>query len=65
MRKREKAILKWCQEHRPDLVDTMKKVIEKNDNAIILITSTAFEAGRQFQFENPKLQPNQPGQYLE
>lgn len=45
------AIRKWTKENRPDIYPHFDTYITQN--AFILLLSIGFEAGRQFQNENP------------
>lgn len=45
------AILDWCQKNRPDLHAVVEA--EKNNDGFILLMTVGFEAGRQFQIDNP------------
>lgn len=63
MSKREDSIIAWCEKHRPDVTEIMKKILESRREDLLLLESIAFEAGRQFQKENPTLEPNNPHQY--
>lgn len=62
MDKRSEAIAKWLSENRPELMKFLPDV-EKNDVALMLLT-VGFEAGRQFQKENPEFPLNSPHLYL-
>jgi hypothetical protein len=57
------AIIDWVTEHRPDLVNYFP-LVQSND-AMILLLSVGFEAGRQFQKNNPEFPLDQPTLYLQ
>jgi len=61
MNKQQAAIIKWCEEHRSDLVPTIEGLM-KHDSSIMLL-GIGFEAGRDFQTENPELHSG-PADYL-
>lgn len=70
MNKRNKAIVDWIKEHRPDCSANVSKLIkqfgdEPNNQqvqAVMLLMMFGFEAGRQFQHDtNPEL--NNPNVY--
>ncbi len=68
MNKRDKAILNWTKKNRPDLVASMMNFLDDPDGspakqAIYLIACIAFEAGRQFQSDNPALELDNPNVY--
>ena len=55
-----KEMLKWVEENRPHELNTFKQVLDNDSmasnaaiNGIILMAHVGFEAGRQFQHENP------------
>ena len=59
--KRDEAVLKWVKENRPNLIDLLEDVlapgtrlITKQVDNLYLILSIGFEAGRQFQRDNPE-----------
>lgn len=55
------AIRRWCELHRPDMIESIDQLATSNNpnlNAFILLATTAFEAGRMFQSERPV-----PGEY--
>lgn len=65
MNLRNAEILKWCQEHRPDLVALITPRNERPlDDAFQLLLAVGFEAGRQFQAANQNLELNNPNVYL-
>jgi len=45
------AIRKWVHANRPDMIEPMDGVIAQANDALILLMTTAFEAGRMFQAE--------------
>lgn len=45
------AILNWTRLNRPDMVETMEVVVAQGKDSLILLMTTAFEAGRMFQAE--------------
>jgi len=49
------AILKWCELNRPDMIPSMRLIIEEANPAYVLMMTSAFEAGRMFQttVDNP------------
>lgn len=49
MARNVEAIRTWVRLNRPDMIESMDRVIDKGDNAHILLMATAFEAGRMFQ----------------
>lgn len=55
------AIRKWVNTNRPDITSQFN-VLAQNDAAILLMT-IGFEAGRQFQVDNPKIPLNEPAYY--
>ncbi len=63
MPKNFQAIVDWVKEHRPDLLTFVPQI--QNNNVAILMLTVGFEAGRQFQDENPGFPLNQPHLYLE
>lgn len=63
MPKNFEAIVEWVKTHRPDLVQFVPQI--QNNNIAILMLTTGFEAGRQFQHDNPEFPLNQPHLYLE
>jgi hypothetical protein len=56
------AIGNWVRKNRPDLVGYLP-MAETND-AMILLLTVGFEAGRQFQHDNATMPLNQPEFYL-
>jgi hypothetical protein len=62
------AILDWVKEHRPDILDNVQTIIDKSSDvtaASCFLMTVGFEAGRQFQHENPDMEINNPGLYDE
>lgn len=55
------AIRKWVNTNRPDLLPQFNYLVSMD--AGILLMTIGFEAGRQFQVENPKLPLNEPMYY--
>lgn len=60
--KNAQAIKDWVEKNRPDMAHQIDAIIEDN-NAVLLLT-IGFEAGREFQAENPALELNRPSLYL-
>lgn len=68
LNKRDRAILSWVEENRPDILAQVIGVFELSGNsgqAFNLIMSVSFEAGRQFQVDNSVIPLNSPGYYLD
>jgi hypothetical protein len=64
MNLREAAIMKWCEKHRPDLIQHITpKGNQRADDAFALLMSIGFEAGRQFQADRPKAELDNPNIY--
>ncbi len=57
------AVLDWCEKHRPDLKPKIE-CWKDADSGVVLLLSVGFEAGRQFQHDNPDLPLDQPHLYL-
>lgn len=55
------AIRTWVEKNRPDLILHLEGVIQSD--ACILLMTMGFEAGRQFQSDNPKIPLNEPMYY--
>ncbi|MBU1179990.1 hypothetical protein KJ885_03530 [Patescibacteria group bacterium] len=58
MAKNFDAIKKWVEKNRPDLMQQLSPIFDgtaqrKTTDAFILLLSVGFEAGRQFQIDNP------------
>lgn len=59
MNKRDQAILTWCEKHRPDILHTVRNIVEdanadphgKVAQGLHFLAVIAFEAGRVFQAE--------------
>lgn len=70
MNLRDKAILNWVNKTHSNLTPLFNKAIGEMDGSnpitdgLRLIASIAFEAGRQFQIDNPKLELDNPNVYL-
>jgi hypothetical protein len=62
MPKNFEAIKAWVKKNRPDLELYMEPLMKQD--AVILLMTTAFEAGRQFQSDNPTFPLNEPHLYL-
>lgn len=63
--KREEAIIGWVKKNRPDLLENITRILS-NDRAfaaLFLISCVAFEAGRQFQHDNPDVELDNPNVY--
>lgn len=56
------AIREWILKNRPDMAGQIDLLL-KTDAAILLL-GVGFEAGRQFQKENPDLRLNSPSVYI-
>jgi len=56
------AIIDWVNEHRPDLASYIPAI--QNNNVALLLLTTGFEAGRQFQKNNPEFPLNEPHLYI-
>ena len=56
------AIGDWVRKHRPDLAGYLP-MAETND-AMLLLLTVGFEAGRQFQHDNPTMPLNEAHLYL-
>lgn len=66
--KRDQAILDWTQEHRPDLLPQVRKCLTPErelQETIYALMSIGFEAGREFQVNNPEVPLNSPSHYLQ
>lgn len=61
--KNAQAIKEWIEKNRPDMVAEVDFLLTQN--AFILVSGIGFEAGRQFQKENPDLELNSPSVYLD
>lgn len=70
--KRDASILDWTEKNRPDLIECVRLTYEwKFEHFAIfnplgtlyLMLAIGFEAGRQFQKDNPELDINNPGAY--
>jgi hypothetical protein len=55
------AVEDWVRKHRPDLIGHMPMLQE--NQGVWLLVSIGFEAGRQFQNDNPRLPLNDPSHY--
>jgi hypothetical protein len=65
MNLRQEAIMKWCKQFRPDLIQHITpKGNQSADDAFALLMSIGFEAGRQFQADRPTAPLNNPNLYL-
>ena len=67
MNLRDQAILKWLREKRPDLVPVFERLLDtgvEHNVGLYAMLAIAFEAGRQFQHENPTLELDNPNVYL-
>jgi hypothetical protein len=68
MNKRDKTIVRWVEDNRPDLVDHITHILSApagdSLEGIQLCMSIAFEAGRTFQFNNPSTTLHDPNIYL-
>lgn len=65
MNLRNAEILKWCKKYRPDIIQYLTPQGNPTaDAAFALLLSVGFEAGRQFQANNPKTELNNPNVYL-
>ena len=60
--KNAQAIKNWIEKNRPDMAHQIDALME--NDAMILLLTIGFEAGRNFQFENPTLEINRPSVYL-
>jgi hypothetical protein len=67
LNKRDKAIAQWFAKNRPDIPKVLvDKVLNESSGQVLYSLSAAmFEAGRQFQSENPGLELNNPNVYLD
>ena len=60
--------MKWVREHRSDLLGSIEAVYaqsEHGQDSFLALMSIGFEAGRQFQHDNPELELNSPSVYLD
>jgi len=51
-----KAIICWCERHRPDLTAQFEAMIDADLEALLMVAAIGFEAGREFQSKNPSLE---------
>lgn len=61
------AILDYCESKRPDCTESILHVLAmkgEQANAFILLISLGFEAGREFQKDNPKIPLGGGAHYL-
>ncbi len=70
MLKRDEAILKWLDRNRPGDAKAFRVVIANRErdpvlNGMYVFSAMIFEAGREFQHENPELELDNPSIYLE
>jgi hypothetical protein len=63
MPKNAQAIKDWIVKNRPDLALNVDMYLQQD--AFILLLSIGFEAGRQFQVDNPNLPLNSPSAYMQ
>lgn len=67
MNKRDLAIMRWVQTHRPDLTEQIQQVLlagtDGPSQGIYALMAIAFEAGRGFQADNRKLELDNPNIY--
>lgn len=69
MNKRDRAIITWVQRNRPDIESHITHCLTAPSGSplegVQLCMALAFEAGRLFQFNNPKATLHNPNIYLE
>lgn len=65
MNKRDEAIMRWIEKNRQDFVPLIKPFLERPDlnRGLYATLCIAFEAGREFQHENPALGLGNPNVY--
>lgn len=66
--KRDMAIRDWTRVNRPDVTRNVEALLispetNKHTEAAYALMAMAFEAGRKFQTENPKIELNNPNVY--
>ena len=71
LNKRDQAIIDWAKKQRPepDITPHLENIFSmgtgsnRERDAALLLMCVAFEAGREFQHANPKLELNNPNVY--
>jgi hypothetical protein len=69
MNKRDQAIMAWVRVHRADLLEHFERIIDDGASGdpraagLYLILTVAFEAGRQFQADDPGAELDNPNIY--
>ncbi len=69
MNRRDEAVLEWTRRNTPQHTESIKRLIDQGDGgnphlqAVYAVLCIAFDAGRQFQHNDPTAELNNPGIY--
>jgi hypothetical protein len=67
MNKRDLAVMRWVQKHRPDLTGHIQQILlagtDGPSQGVYAVMAMAFEAGRGFQADNRELELDNPNVY--